>query len=353
MDRTSKQITSLVRALVLHLPSCSPTADPGAPFLDLAGEVATDTVAELLSGPALTGSGVAVAAIIDRTRDPETRRRLFVLASSHQRAQYPGPKDMASWSDEEWDLRLDALLEAEDVSIPALDKIVAETPTLLVEKVIAVGATYGAREDEELRAVVVDRLRDRVAELADGEAGQIAALFPWPAPGDEPALTYAVQLLSEALEPTVRVPAVAAALAGGRVQPVLAPLLLADGQTTWLLDRPEMTPALVRAVVSAAYYARPEETEHVVREAQARRFSLDIAAGAAAHSAGAAFNGAAGGYDGLNDAQRTELLDLVELYGSWEQEEVIGRFATDTLPAGRVRRARALTLVGRLAPKGG
>lgn len=91
---------------------------------------------------------------------------------------------------------------------------------------------------------------------------------------------------------------------------------------------------------------------NVIRKAQTDRFSMDIARAVAPRNAVAAFAGGAVAYGRLGEADRDELLSLVDAHGDWKQEDVLAAFANDTSKKAAQRRIRAIEIAGRVAPRG-
>jgi hypothetical protein len=273
---------------------------------------------------------------------------------SHQGQHYPVPDQINAWTIEEWGFRLDALHEAQDDPPPNVAGLMARAPQELTSRIVALGAKYDRAGEPSIRTTVVNKMRERLAQVEASDVEGTANVYWWPATVDDAnGLEYAQGLLEALNDPAGRLAAAAAGLATGRLAPELAPKLLLTGQSAELFHRSEMTPELIRRVVPALYDERTDEVFSAVRSNQGAAFSMDLAAGVANRSPAAAFEGAAAAYDHLDEGARDELLSLLEVHAKPEQEPVVARFASDSLPAARQRRVRAILLIGRLLPKGG
>ena len=349
------KVKGLVSTLLRSAPVYFGNPDFGEPFTGLAVDHAVPTLDEMLAAGALSGPGMtAVIRLVDQIPDLKSRRRLFLLAVTAQSHLYPLPDQVNQWTTDDWAFRLDAILESNGERPPNIVALMTQAPSELAPRVVALGAKYDHAAEPPIRSAVVTQMTRHLDQVDASDVDAVAAIYPWPtSETDADGLEYLSTLLEAINDAGARLAAVAAGLATGRLSPMLAPKLLLVSQSAELLHRPEMTPALIRSVSPALYDERQDEFFAAVRSNQDAAFSIDLAAGMASRSPKAAFSNAAFAYDGLDDAGREELLSLLEANAEPEQEPVVARYVSDTKPAARPRRVRAIALVGRLLPKGG
>lgn len=352
---SSPKVASLVSTVLRFAPTYFGNPDLGHPFSDLAVAHAIATLEEMVSGASLSGPGApAVIRLVDQVPEPGARRRLFLLAMTNQGHHYPVPDQISTWTIDDWRFRLDALVETEGGRPPNAASLMSQAPEELAPRIIALGAKYDHATDPTIESTVVTKVKARLAQVDPADVESIADACWWPSSvEDADGLGYTEVLLEGLGDPTARLAVVAAGLVTGRLAPELAPRLLSTAQSAELWHRPEWTSDLTRRVVPALYDERPEEVFNAVRSNQGAGFSIDLAAAVASRSPTAAFEGAAAGYDGLDDAGRDELLSLLEAHASADQEPVVARFASDSNPGARPRRVRGIALAGELLPKGG
>ncbi len=349
------KVKGLVSTLLRHTPVYFGNPGFSEPFASLAVGYAVPTLEEVLAGGALSGPGMtAVIRLVDQIPDLTTRRRLFLLAVTFQSHLYPLPDQVSQWTEDDWAFRLDAILETEGTRPPNIVALMTQAPPELSPRITALGGKYDHAAEPPIMSAVVAQIQRHMGQIDPTDFESVAAAYPWPASvTDEVGLAYLLALLEAMNDAGGRLSAVAAGLATGRLVPALAPKLLLVSQSAELLHRPEMTPALIRSVSPVLYDERPDEFFAAVRSNQDAAFSIDLAAGMASRSPRAAFSNAAAAYDGLDDASREELLALLEAHAEPEHEPAVARYVSDTKPAARPRRVRAIALVGRLLPKGG
>ena len=257
------------------------------------------------------------------------------------------------WNEEEWRLRLQGLIDADRAKGgQALVAFLSRAPLSHAPLVMRSAARHGAPDDVPLRDVTVTRVRTRVQELAaQGVPGNVVGALAWPTEAADYLVALAKVVLRDAVPANQRGLLVGEAIAADALPAEVAPALLEPTQFGDILATPGLAGDRLREAAASLYDAAPNHMHNVIRTRQAERFSMDLARAIAPRSPAAAFTGGAAAYGRLDEADRDEVLGLLERHGDWKQEELLAAFANDTSKRASGRRIRAVEMAGRVAPK--
>lgn len=298
-------------------------------------------------------AGQSFVQVVEAVADNAVRARLTALVILRNPLLYGHVARGRGWSEEEWGRRLTGLADASRAEPnQSLLDLLERAPRVHAPMVMRVAAQHGAPTHAQLKQVATRKVADRFKELAsDGLNPDAVDALAWPTSPGDPILDMTKTTLREVINSQARGLLVGSAAAQDLVPSAVVPQLLEATDYPSVLNAVELAGDRLTQVTAALYDAAPNALHSVLRQAQTKSFRMEFTRALAERAPDLAFAGAEGVYRDLNDADKEELVGLLEAYATWGQEDLLAAIASDTAARAAGRRIRVIEITGRVAPR--
>lgn len=349
----------LVRAMTAALMELPPEApiQLSADFALLMEKHAGKELREAFAGEELSNTpGTAAAVHAIAMFKPTTSRDDLVEVLAREQAvlwsAYRG-QVYANWSVGDWERMLRRWVLPTSVLVEA-GEVVNDAPTALNPLRIRAAQVHGAEPGDYSARVAIGALQAIATIEAEDEfdASTVASALPWDLAVSDGELEYLGSILQGALPGPEQAAVVLHAFSTGGLGADAAAALLPPDEVVAAFGVLES--GVARGSIAAALYERCEAefVQDVIRQVVGGdNQTLDIVAAIAALDPALAFESFDDGrWHELSEAEKDELIDLLEKHAVLEQEALLDGIANDSDGPNAPRRARAARRWAALAP---